>query len=134
MMLKLSSSFKRVDEALVVVGLGELVQLGALLARDKPGDAELLAGLLHRLHPLGEAAGFEALLAGGEHLLRHDLSGLGLGELGFGEASLGVGLGAVPDLAVAAGHGLFGDLLGLAGHALGRLGGARLGGFTGNSF
>merc|ERR1719420_942733 len=98
---------------LVVVALGQLVELGALLHGHKPGDAQLLAGLLHGGGPLAQAGALELLLAQLVLLLADVLPG---------QAALGPVGGPAPD----APHASIDDLapLGLAGSAGGPLAGA----------
>merc|ERR1719420_24553 len=107
---------------LVVVALGQFVELGALLHGHKPGDAKLGAGPLHGRGPLAQAGALELLLAPLELLLGDDLPGLVLHEVLLRQAALGpVGVPA-PD----APHASVDDLapLGLAGPAGGPLAGA----------
>merc|ERR1719420_717734 len=113
---------------LVVVALGQFVELGALLHGHEPGDAQLLAGPLHGGGPLAQAGALESLLALLEHLLADDLPGLVLHEVLFGQAALGPVGGPAPD----APHGAVNDLalLGLAGAAGGPLAGAAAAGRT----
>ena len=112
-----------------VVLLGELVQsdaLGSTVDLDEAGDVQLLARLLGRGTPLGEAV-FGHLLAIGVALLGDDLVALVHHEVRLRESTLGVHPGAVPHLAHGAGLGLFGDLLSLACDTLGC---HRFGGFA----
>merc|ERR1719192_2012813 len=110
------------DESLVVVGLGQLVELGALLHGHESGDAQLRAGLLHGGGPLAQAGALELLLAPLEHLLADDLPGLVQHEVLLGQAALGPVGGAGKD----APHASVDDLapLGLAGPAGGPPAGA----------
>merc|ERR1719420_504999 len=107
---------------LVVVALGQFVELGALLHSHEPGDAELGTGLLHSGGPLAQAGALELLLAPLELLLADDLPGLVLHEVLLGQAALGPVGGAAPD----APHASVDDLapLGLAGPTGGPLAGA----------
>merc|ERR1719420_1691345 len=107
---------------LVVVALGQFVELGALLHGHEPGDAQLLAGPLHGGGPLAQAGALESLLALLEHLLADDLSGLILHEILLGQAALGPVGGAAPD----APHASVDDFapLGLTGPTGGPLAGA----------
>merc|ERR1719420_1032724 len=113
---------------LVVVALGQFVELGALLHGHETGDAQLLAGPLHGGGPLAQAGALELLLTLLEHLLADDLPGLVLHEVLLGQAALGPVGGPAPD----APHASVDDLapLGLAGAAGGPLAGAAAAGRT----
>merc|ERR1719420_2640764 len=104
---------------LVVVALGQLVELGALLHSHEPGDAQLGAGLLHGGGPLAQAGALELLLAPLELLLADDLPGLVLHQVLLGQAALGPVGGAAPDAPHASDDGFW--LLGLAGLPAGDL-------------
>merc|ERR1719445_1132786 len=75
--------------------------LGSTVDGAKPGDAELLAGLHHRISP--SAILLEKLLPALEHLLAHHLSLRIKHQISFDKPALGVLAAPVPHLSVRSG-------------------------------
>merc|ERR1719300_1526009 len=106
LVLRISSLDSPLETLGVVVFLCKLVQRGALLYGHEALDAELLAGLLHGLGPLGEAGGLEDLLAGGVLFLANNFPSFIQHQVLLGEAAPGAVRRARPHAALGSNYDL----------------------------